>query len=109
MIATLDDLGIAAHRSAGRIGIWVGSGAGEKKIAALGIRVKRWVTLHGFAINVDPDLSHFGGIVPCGISEFGVTSVAEQGKEMAMPRVDEALKRNFPSFLNDLHHQDKVA
>ena len=68
---------------AGRIGIWVGEGDGEAKIGALGVRVKRWVTLHGFAINVAPDLSHFGGIVPCGIADFGVTSLAELGKQIA--------------------------
>ena len=102
IIATLADLGVSAHRAPGRIGIWVGEGAGESKIAALGIRVKRWVTLHGFAINVDPDLSHFGGIVPCGISDFGVTSLADQGKETALSNVDAALKRSFPLFLKDL-------
>ena len=102
IIATLADLGVSAHRAPGRIGIWVGEGAGEEKIAALGIRVKRWVTLHGFSINVDPDLSHFGGIVPCGISDFGVTSLARQGKETPLSNVDAALKRSFPLFLNDL-------
>ena len=66
----------------GRIGVWVGDGAEEEKIGALGVRIKRWVTLHGFAINVDPDLSHFGGIVPCGIAEYGVTSLASLGKQM---------------------------
>jgi lipoyl(octanoyl) transferase len=102
VIAALAELGVAAHRAPGRIGIWVGDGPSEAKIAALGIRVKRWVTLHGFSINVDPDLSHFGGIVPCGISEFGVTSLAAAGKEMPMSRVDAALKRSFLHFLNDL-------
>ena len=63
------------------------------------MRVKRWVTLHGFAINVAPDLSHFGGIVPCGIAEYGVTSLAELGKQMPLEAVDAALKRSFPSFL----------
>ena len=108
IIDTLGDLGLSAHRSAGRIGIWVGDGPAEAKIAALGIRVKRWVTLHGFSINVDPDLSHFGGIVPCGISEFGVTSLAAQGKEMPIARVDGALKQNFHRFLNGLKRPDKV-
>lgn len=102
MIDALAELGIAAHRAEGRIGIWVGSGPQEAKIGALGVRVKRWVTLHGFALNVTPDLSHFGGIVPCGIAEFGVTSVADQGKHYALPRVDDALRRSFPAFLSSL-------
>ena len=109
VIATLAELGVDAHRAPGRIGIWVGKGAEEAKIAALGIRIKSWVTLHGFSINVAPDLGHFGGIVPCGISEFGVTSLKEIGKEMALARVDGALKRQFPHFLNDLSQQDKVS
>ena len=102
IICTLAELGVDAHRAPGRIGIWVGEGPREAKIAALGIRIKRWVTLHGFSINVAPDLSHFGGIVPCGISEFGVTSLEAQGKETPMSRVDAALKRSFPLFLKDL-------
>ena len=109
IIRTLGDLGIESHRSAGRIGIWVGEGPSEVKIAALGIRVKHWVTLHGFSINVTPDLSHFGGIVPCGIAEFGVTSIAAQGKEMPMSRVDAALKGTFPHFLNDLEDTYQVS
>jgi lipoyl(octanoyl) transferase len=109
MIDTLGQLGVAAHRAPGRIGIWVGEGAGEEKIGALGVRVKRWVTLHGMAINVDPDLSHFGGIVPCGIAEFGVTSLADQGKQIALPRVDAALKRSFHRFLNSLSRACKVS
>ena len=109
IIATLADLGIESHRSPGRIGIWVGEGAAEAKIAALGIRVKHWVTLHGFSINVDPDLAHFSGIVPCGISEFGVTSIAAQGKEMPMSGVDAALKGQFPRFLNDLDNAYQVS
>jgi lipoyl(octanoyl) transferase len=102
MIDALAELGVAAHRAPGRIGIWVGEGAGEKKIGALGVRVKRWVTLHGFALNVTPDLSHFGGIVPCGIAEFGVTSLADLGKQTGMKSVDAALKRSFPGFLSVL-------
>ena len=108
IIATLAELGVAAHRAHGRIGIWVGEGPGEAKIGALGLRVKRWVTLHGFSINVAPDLAHFGGIVPCGISEYGVTSLAILGKEMGMECVDDALKRLFPRFLSGLGCKDKV-
>lgn len=109
IIAALGELGVEAHRAPGRIGIWVGEGPDEAKIAALGIRVKRWVTLHGFSINVAPDLSHFAGIVPCGIREFGVTSLAGQGKETAMSRVDEALKRSFRQFLNGLAARHQVS
>ncbi|HXH53265.1 MAG TPA: lipoyl(octanoyl) transferase LipB [Sphingomicrobium sp.] len=109
IIAALADLGVSAHRSCGRIGIWVGEGRNEAKIAALGLRVKRWVTLHGFSINVDPDLSHFTGIVPCGIAEFGVTSLADQGERMTMTRVDDALRHNFSFFINALPASDKVS
>ena len=109
MIDALGQLGVNAHRAPGRIGIWVGEGAEEAKIGALGVRVKRWVTLHGFAINVAPDLSHYGGIVPCGISEFGVTSLANLGKQIPFETVDCALKRGFPSFLNGLERPCKVS
>ena len=109
MIDTLADLGVAAHRAPGRIGIWVGEGAEEAKIGALGVRVRRWVTLHGFAINVAPDLAHFGGIVPCGISEFGVTSLAALGKQTAMAGVDAALEGGFHHFLNGLEGRCKVS
>jgi lipoyl(octanoyl) transferase len=109
MIDTLAELGVSAHRAPGRIGIWVGEGADEAKIGALGVRVKRWVTLHGFAINVAPDLTHFSGIVPCGISEFGVTSLAKLGKQTGFERVDGALKRSFSQFLNGLERPCKVS
>jgi lipoyl(octanoyl) transferase len=102
MIGTLAELGVSAHRASGRIGIWVGEGPAEAKIGALGVRVKRWVTLHGFALNVAPDLSHFSGIVPCGIADFGVTSLAELGKQMPLTRVDAALKQSFLPFLKAL-------
>lgn len=107
MIATLERCGVTAHRAPGRIGIWVGDGPDESKIGALGVRVKRWVTLHGFSLNVDPDLSHFTGIVPCGISEFGVTSVAALGKSASMSEIDSALRHGFSQFLNDLDRSRK--
>ena len=107
MIDALGQLGVSAHRAPGRIGIWVGEGAAEAKIGALGVRVKRWVTLHGFAINVAPDLTHFSGIVPCGIAEFGVTSIAAQGKQIPLTGVDAALKRSFSAFLKALQRQCK--
>ena len=108
MIDTLADLGVSARREPGRIGIWVGEGPSEAKIGALGVRVKRWVTLHGFSLNVAPDLSHFTGIVPCGISQFGVTSLAGLGKQIPLARVDAALERAFHPFLNGLCRPCKV-
>ena len=109
IIATLADLGVDAHRAPGRIGIWVGDGPGEAKIAALGLRVKRWVTLHGFSINVAPDLAHFSGIIPCGITEYGVTSLAALGKQIGADGVDIALRKNFSNFLRYLEQADKVS
>ena len=103
MIDALGDLGIVARRAEGRIGIWTDDLDGrEAKIGALGIRVRRWVTLHGFSINVDPDLSHFGGIVPCGLAEYPVTSIAALGKNASMADLDAALKAHFPAFLGRL-------
>ena len=109
MIAALGELGVEARCEPGRIGIWTGHGPAEAKIGAIGIRVKRWVTLHGFSINVAPDLAHFGGIVPCGISEYGVTSLAALGRDSSLERLDDALKRTFPSFLNALRNISQAA
>ena len=102
VIDALAQLGLSAHRSPGRIGIWVGDGAAEAKIAAIGVRVRRWVTMHGFSINVSPDLSHFGGIVPCGIATHGVTSLQALGIAAGMADVDAALQAKFPEFLSNL-------
>ena len=107
IIAALGELRVDAHREPGRIGIWVGDGPDEAKIAALGIRIKRWVTLHGFSVNVSPDLTHFTGIVPCGIAEFGVTSLAALGKESPMTRIDAALKDTFHLLISSLTPDDK--
>jgi lipoyl(octanoyl) transferase len=109
MIAALADLGVEARREPGRIGIWTGEGSGEAKIGAIGVRVRRWVTMHGFSLNVAPDLSHFGGIIPCGIAEYGVTSLGALGLPARMNHVDFALKRNFPSFLNALSSASQAA
>ena len=109
MIASLADLGVSARREPGRIGIWTGEGADEAKIGAIGVRVRRWVTMHGLSINVAPDLSQFGGIVPCGIAEYGVTSLDKLGREPAMNRIDFALERNFPFFLRFLTPASQVA
>jgi lipoyl(octanoyl) transferase len=101
IIRTLAAFDIHGERREDRIGVWVrrpdkGEGA-EDKIAAIGIRVQHWVTLHGFSLNVAPDLSHFSGIVPCGVSEqkFGVTSVADLGRPVSMMDVDRALRAAF--------------
>lgn len=109
MIAALGELGVEARREPGRIGIWTGSGAAEAKIGAIGVRVRRWVTMHGFSINVAPDLAHFGGIVPCGIAEYGVTSLERLGLDPSMNLLDQALKENFPKFLNILSDISQAA
>lgn len=101
IIATLARFGLIGERRDGRIGIWVDRGPDgfggrrEDKIAAVGVRVRRWVSYHGIAINVEPDLSHFGGIVPCGIAKHGVTSLVDLGYPVTMDDVDEALRQTF--------------
>lgn len=102
IIATLGDFGIEGRSEPGRIGIWTGSGADEAKIGAIGVRVRRWVSFHGFSINVDPDLSHFSGIVPCGLGDYAVTSMARLGATANMDAVDAALRRHFPEMLAGL-------
>ena len=109
MIAALGRLGVEARREPGRIGIWTGRGTDEAKIGAIGVRVRRWVTMHGFAINVAPQLSHFGGIVPCGIAEYGVTSLERLGLNPSMKLLDEAIAESFPAFLNSLSDNSQVA
>ncbi|MET0239974.1 MAG: lipoyl(octanoyl) transferase LipB [Sphingobium sp.] len=101
VIAALGDVGVDAFRAEGRIGIWTLDRDGrEAKIGAIGVRVRRWVTLHGAAINVDPDLSHFAGIVPCGIADHGVASLASLGNPARMVELDAALARHRDSFIN---------
>lgn len=96
IIRTLAEFGIQGERREGRVGIWVvGEGGREDKIAAIGVRVRHWVTYHGISINMSPDLSHFSGIVPCGIKEHGVTSFLNLNKKISMQRLDNALKNNF--------------
>ena len=101
IIRTLAAFNVRGERRDDRIGVWVrrpDKGEGfEDKIAAIGIRVQRWVTLHGFALNVEPELSHFTGIVPCGVSEarYGVTSLADLGLPVSMPEVDMILRKTF--------------
>jgi lipoyl(octanoyl) transferase len=95
VIATLADFGVKGEIRQGRVGIWVVNGAEEQKIGAIGVRVTRWVTWHGLALNLAPDLSHFGGIVPCGIREHGVTSLRGLGVDVTMDELDAALKRHW--------------
>ncbi|MCA0978254.1 lipoyl(octanoyl) transferase LipB [Qipengyuania flava] len=100
VIGTLADLGVECWRSEGRIGIWTQDIDGrEAKIGAIGVRVRRWVTMHGFSVNIAPDLSHFSGIVPCGIEEFGVTSLAKLGLDIRPEDFDKALKNRASDFL----------
>jgi lipoyl(octanoyl) transferase len=103
VIATLADLGVKSWRSEGRIGIWTRDIDGrEAKIGAIGVRIRRWVTMHGFAVNLAPDLSHFAGIVPCGIEEFGVTSLQRLGIEVDQAAWDRALLARAGDFLAGL-------
>jgi lipoyl(octanoyl) transferase len=100
LIETLALLGVKGERREGRVGIWVTrptamGGAREDKIAALGVRIRHWVTYHGVALNVAPVLEHFSGIVPCGVSQHGVTSLRDLGRPASMGVVDAALKRSF--------------
>jgi lipoyl(octanoyl) transferase len=104
MIRTLAHFDLRGERRAGRIGVWVqrpdkGEGC-EDKIAAIGIRLKRWVSLHGASLNIDPDLSHFSGIVPCGVADarYGVTSLRDLGRAASMAEVDAILKREFETL-----------
>lgn len=100
VIATLGDFGVESWRVPGRIGIWTRDADGaEAKIGAIGVRVRRWVTMHGFSVNLSPDLSHFDGIVPCGIAEYGVTSLERLGLTVAPGAWDEALQARAADFL----------
>ena len=95
IIATLDEFNVKGERREDRVGVWVRRGAHEDKIAAIGIRVRHWVTFHGIAINVEPDLTHFDGIVPCGIREHGVTSLVDLGLPVTMADLDVAMRKTF--------------
>src|SRR5579885_2402916 len=103
LIRTLAVLGVHGERRKDRIGLWVEDPAqGEAKIAAIGVRVSRWVTWHGVALNVAPDLEHFTGIIPCGIQQFGVTSLAKLGIAATMTEVDAALQATWPDVFGAL-------
>ena len=103
VIAALGELGIEAFRAEGRIGIWTLDGEGrEAKIGAIGVRIRQWVTMHGFAVNLSPDLNDFTGIIPCGIPEFPVTSAAALGVPATSEQFDSALRATFLPFLDAL-------
>lgn len=102
VISTLAELGVAARRAPGRIGIWVDYRGREAKVGAIGVRVRRWVTMHGFAVNLAPALSHFSGIVPCGIADYPVTSLDEMGMTNVQTRFDLALQSGLSGFLSSL-------
>jgi len=96
LIRTLAHFNVKGERREGRVGIWIDEGGGrESKIAAIGVRIRHWVTFHGVSLNFDHDLSHYRGIVPCGVSQHGVTSLAAQGIIASMPEIDAALKAAF--------------
>ncbi len=110
VIATLAEFGVTGERRPGRVGVWVrrpekaplpDGTPREDKIAAVGLRLRRWVSFHGLSINVDPDLSHYDGIVPCGITGHGVTSLVDLGLPVSMADLDTALMRTFPAVFPD--------
>lgn len=103
VIGALGEFDIHAYAVPDRIGIWTSDGGTEAKIGAIGVRVRRWATLHGFSVNLAPDLTHFGGIIPCGIAEYPVTSAQALGKRIDTPDFDRALADGFPAFLNALY------
>ncbi|MDP1576845.1 MAG: lipoyl(octanoyl) transferase LipB, partial [Cypionkella sp.] len=109
VIATLAEFNVKGERRAGRVGVWVvrpdqpahlDGSPREDKIAAIGVKLRRWVSFHGISINVEPDLSHFSGIVPCGIREHGVTSLVDLGLPLTMADLDAALLKTFPRFFS---------
>ena len=102
VIETLAEFRITGERKNGRVGIWVKDGETEKKIAAIGIRIRHWITFHGISININPNLEHFAGIIPCGISEYGITSLKDQNVKCTMRDVDEVLKLYFNKIFKEI-------
>ena len=110
LIGALDRFGVTGERREDRVGVWVrrpdrGVGS-EDKIAAIGVRVKRWVTLHGVSLNVEPDLSHYTGIIPCGVRDHGVTSLADLGRVVSTAEVDMALRETFEGVFGPTRLED---
>lgn len=112
LIAALARLGVAAETRCGRIGVWVAqttpAGPREDKIAAIGVKLRRWVSFHGISLNISPDLSHFDGIVPCGISDHGVTSLKDLGLDIPMAQVDVALAGSFEDVFGPISHGKRL-
>ncbi len=113
VILTLSDFGVSGHIRQGRVGVWVerpdkprsATGVTEDKIAAIGIRLRKWISFHGISINVAPDLEHFAGIIPCGITEHGVTSLQDLGVQARLADVDAALKHRFADVFGQTQEQ----
>ncbi len=109
LIGTLAELGVTGEKRDGRVGVWVQrpdkSEGTEDKIAALGIRLRRWVSFHGISLNVNPNLSHYGGIVPCGISEHGITSLSDLGFDISMNHVDSVLIARFEQLFGPVEKE----
>lgn len=108
VIAALGSVGIHAYAVPGRVGIWTADGGVEAKIGAIGVRVRRWVTMHGFSVNLSPDLADFGGIIPCGLAEFPVTSAERLGIVVTPETFDAALAFALPAFLNSLRCNGEI-
>ena len=98
IIEILADFGVMGQRRKDRIGVWITIRQKEKKIAAIGVRIRKWITYHGIALNINPDLSHYSGIVPCGIQNYGVTSLAELNIYPTMQQVDKSIQKNFTNI-----------
>jgi lipoyl(octanoyl) transferase len=101
VIATLARFNVQGGRRTGRVGVWVARGDHDVKIAAIGVKLRRWVSFHGISINVEPDLTHFDGIVPCGITQHGVTSLVDLGLPVTMADLDVALRATFAKAFPD--------
>jgi lipoyl(octanoyl) transferase len=102
LIGGLSQLGVTGEIRPGRVGVWVARPGREDKIAAVGVKLRRWVSFHGIALNVAPDLSHFGGIVPCGVTQHGVTSLADLGAPSTLSEADAALKASFETVFGPI-------
>ncbi len=109
VIDSLAEVGVSAHRAPGRVGIWVDDRGAEAKVGAIGVRVRRWVTMHGFSVNLAPELSHFSGIVPCGIADHPVTSLDAMGMPVSADHFDLALERGLGGFLVSLEAKNREA